>query len=86
MNRLNFKNTLKNTLLTYKIKSMKSIKEINTETKEGKYLLMALASLTVSPKVHVGGKTIDGRKTTPDDMLQMVGIVVDKVYNEPTQP
>jgi len=42
---------------------------------------MALAALTVSPVININGEEREGVKMTPDEMLQEVGKVVDKVYN-----
>lgn len=56
------------------------INEINTETKEGKLLLMAVAALTCSPEVHVNGKVFNGRKTTPFEMLDEINEVAEEVF------
>lgn len=42
------------------------------KNKEGNILLMTLAVLTVSPKVCIKGKMINGRKTNPEEMLSMI--------------
>jgi hypothetical protein len=60
---------------------MKSINEINIETKEGKYLLMALAALTVSEKISLNGVIRNGMKMTPDEVLIEVGKAADKSFN-----
>lgn len=64
---------------------MKSIKEIDTTTKEGKHLLIALAALTVSPQINIGGTERNGRLMEPDDVLQEISKVVDEVYLTPNQ-
>lgn len=66
---------------------MMDIKQINVNTQEGRLLMMALAALTVSPAVIVNGNEIDGRKTTPDEMLAHVKAVTDHVYaDNPLDP
>lgn len=59
-----------------------NINEINTETKEGKLLMMALAALTVSPSICINGQELDGRKMTPDEMLSEISKTADLVYTE----
>jgi hypothetical protein len=58
------------------------IKEINSKTKEGRLLMMALAALTVSPQVEVDAELLDGRHITPNDMLDRINNVVKKVYKD----
>jgi hypothetical protein len=63
------------------------LNEINDKTKEGRLLMMAVAALTVSPSVKVGGEEFDGRKTTPMDMLDRIKAVADDVYkDQPVEP
>ncbi len=57
------------------------INEIDTTTKEGKYLLMSLAAITTSPKVALNGKIRDGRKMTPFEAIAEIGKVVARVFN-----
>lgn len=59
-----------------------NISEINTSTKEGKLLMMALAALTVSPSICVNGQQLDGTKMTPDEMLSEISKTADLVYND----
>lgn len=61
-----------------------NINEINTSTKEGKLLMMALAALTVSPSICINGHELDGRKMTPDEMLTEISKTADLVYNDQT--
>ena len=51
------------------------IKEINTKTKEGQYLMMALALLTVTSRTD----------RTPWEVIDEIGKMVKDVYKEPTE-
>ena len=49
-----------------------TIQDINTDTREGKLLMTALAILTVSRDITIDGKKINGRECGPDEMLNLV--------------
>lgn len=55
---------------------MKSLNDIDLTTKEGRALMAAIGILTISPEIRMKGETINGRDTTPDDMLAMIEAVV----------
>jgi len=57
-----------------------SIREINTETKEGKLLMAALAILTTNSRLAINGKIINGRQTTPDKMLEHLDKLREEIY------
>ena len=49
---------------------MTNLNDIDTTTKEGRVLFAALVILTQSPEVQVQDEIINGRETSPDEMLQ----------------
>lgn len=57
-----------------------TINEINTDTREGKLLMAALAMLTTTEEVSYLGTVITGTITTPDEMLDFVNAVSEKIY------
>lgn len=58
------------------------LNEIDTTTEQGRFFMMALAALTVSPNIHINGKELDGRQMTPDQMLNEIEEVSNKVFKE----
>lgn len=56
------------------------ISEINTSTKEGKLLIIALAALTVSPSICINKEMYDGRTLASDEVLNKILVVSDFVY------
>lgn len=58
------------------------LQEINQTTKEGQYLMMAIAALTVSPEISLNSKICNGKSMTPDDVLAELDTTVKKVFNE----
>lgn len=63
-----------------------SIKDIPVNTTAGQLLMAALAILTSSPNVKIDGTTINGGGTEPDEMLNMVKDVADKMYPDNFKP
>jgi len=60
-------------------KEENTIKNINTTTKEGKYLLAALAILTTSTFVFKGDE-INGGGLTPDSILKKLEIISNEMF------
>lgn len=58
------------------------IEEVNTGTREGKLLLMAVAALTVSPEICLNGKKRKGIKMTPDEVLSEIEKVAQGIYED----
>lgn len=55
-------------------------KDIDTTTKEGKMLLMALAALTSSQRITMNGREFKGRGLTVEEVIVELNKTVDKVY------
>lgn len=63
------------------------LNEINDKTLEGRMLAMAVAALTVSPAIHIGGDELNGRNLTPSQVLDLIKKVTDEVYKDrPIEP
>lgn len=56
--------------------------QINTNTKEGKLLMAALAMLTSQPALQLNGEAKRGTNMTPFEMLDEVEALGRKIYEE----
>jgi hypothetical protein len=72
------------------VRKINNIGDIDVSTPEGKLLITALSAMTVSPRLQIAGKTIDGTKTSPDAMLRKLKPIAKMLYpnfeNEKTLP
>lgn len=59
--------------------SMKHVKEIH-DTREGRYLLMAIAALTTSNQITLNGRDYNGTQMAPDGVLRELTEIVNRVY------
>lgn len=54
--------------------------EIDTNSKEGRYLMAAIAMLTTQPSLVIFGKKKKGTSMTPDEMIKALGGLCEKMY------
>lgn len=59
---------------------IRSIRQIDDSTPEGKMLLMAISKLSVI------NNNYKGTDKTPDEIIAQINKTVDKVYYSPVQP
>jgi hypothetical protein len=64
------------------MKPLKDLSEIDTNSKEGKYLIASLAVLTTQPVLKLNGVARQGTHMTPDDMLNEVTELCLLMYDD----
>jgi hypothetical protein len=63
---------------------LQNLSAIDTNQKEGRYLLAALAVLTTSPELTIQGESVRGSATHPDDMLDRVYALQETMFKDAT--
>jgi|SRR6185312_6477137 len=64
------------------MKPLQNLSDVNTNTKEGRYLMAALAILTTQPKLKLFGEERSGEQMTPDEMLGQVYKLQETMYED----
>lgn len=66
------------------MKRPQNLSAIDTNTPEGRLLMAALAVLTTQPSLELNKKTVAGTQMEPDQMLEQVYLLQEKMYKNAT--
>lgn len=64
------------------MKPLQNLSDVNTNSKEGRYLMAALAILTTQPKLKLFGEDKSGEQMAPDEMLEQVYKLQETMYED----
>ncbi len=66
------------------MKPLQNLSDVNTNSKEGRYLMAALAILTTQPKLKLFGEDKSGEQMTPNEMLEHIYKLQKTMYEDTT--